>query len=194
MNKNVYILAALLLCISISFISCSDSDDDNTDKEWKAYNEGLYSKAKVSGQYEAINSLNGSIESVLSKSSTYIEPATQISPNAPTPLYTDSVQCRYEGWFFDKDGNKIIFDSTERPATGSTVNPNKIERKFAISGSIIEGWKIALQNMAEGEEREIVIPASLGYGKYSSGVIPANTTLWFDIKLTKVIKMKGLSE
>jgi len=57
---------------------------------------------------------------------------------------------------------------------------------------LIAGFQVGVNGMKEGGERVISIPAGLGYGaqdvKDSAGkvIIPANSTLLFDIKLVKV--------
>jgi FKBP-type peptidyl-prolyl cis-trans isomerase len=60
------------------------------------------------------------------------------------------------------------------------------------SQGLIAGFQIGVNGMKEGGERLIAVPPSLGYGsqdvKDSTGkvIIPANSTLVFDIKLVKV--------
>lgn len=60
------------------------------------------------------------------------------------------------------------------------------------SEGMIPGFQIGVNGMREGGERLIAIPPSLGYGaqevKDASGkvIIPANSTLIFDVKLVKV--------
>lgn len=57
---------------------------------------------------------------------------------------------------------------------------------------LIAGFQIGVNGMKEGGERLIAVPATLGYGsqdvKDNAGktIIPANSTLIFDIKLVKV--------
>ena len=57
---------------------------------------------------------------------------------------------------------------------------------------LIAGFQIGINGMKEGGERLLAIPPSLGYGaqdvKDAKGkiIIPANSTLLFDIKLVKV--------
>lgn len=65
--------------------------------------------------------------------------------------------------------------------------------KFQLGApGLIPGFQVGVNGMKEGGERLIAIPPSLGYGsqdvKDDSGkvVIPANSTLIFDIKLVKV--------
>ncbi|MBK6489636.1 MAG: FKBP-type peptidyl-prolyl cis-trans isomerase [Gemmatimonadetes bacterium] len=53
---------------------------------------------------------------------------------------------------------------------------------FPLSG-LIEGWKIGLQGMKIGGKRRLLIPAAYGYGSLSSGGIPANSNLLFNVEL-----------
>ncbi len=60
------------------------------------------------------------------------------------------------------------------------------------SQGLIPGFQIGINTMKEGGERLLAIPPALGYGaqdvKDASGkvIIPANSTLIFDVKLVKV--------
>ena len=78
-----------------------------------------------------------------------------------------------------------VFDSSQ--AHGNTP------LSFTLGApGLIAGFQIGVNGMKEGGERLIAVPPSLGYGsqdvKDASGkvVIPANSTLVFDIKLVKV--------
>jgi FKBP-type peptidyl-prolyl cis-trans isomerase len=52
---------------------------------------------------------------------------------------------------------------------------------------VIQGWEQGMLNMKVGEKRKLTIPASLGYGSQSvGGVIPANSTLIFEVELLKI--------
>lgn len=64
---------------------------------------------------------------------------------------------------------------------------------FVLGGQgIIPGFQVGINGMKEGGERVIVIPPALGYGSQAitdgSGkvIIPANTTLTFQVRLEKV--------
>ena len=60
------------------------------------------------------------------------------------------------------------------------------------AGSPIPGFQIGVNGMKEGGERLLAVPPTLGYGsqdvKDASGkvIIPANSTLIFDVQLVKV--------
>lgn len=91
-----------------------------------------------------------------------------------SPKATDTVTVEYEGRLIDG----TVFDSTamhgNKPAT------------FPLNG-VIPGWTEGLQLMNEGSNFTFYIPADLAYGDQSpSPLIPANSTLIFDVKLIKV--------
>jgi peptidylprolyl isomerase len=90
------------------------------------------------------------------------------------------VTIEYEGRF--QDGT--VFDS-------SASHGQPLTFQLGAQG-IIPGFQIGVNSMREGGERNILIPPSLGYGsadvKDPEGniLIPANSSLIFNIKLVKV--------
>lgn len=58
---------------------------------------------------------------------------------------------------------------------------------FALSpGSVIQGWVEGIPGMRVGGRRELVIPASLAYGKSGRAPIPPNAPLVFVVDLLSV--------
>jgi FKBP-type peptidyl-prolyl cis-trans isomerase len=55
-------------------------------------------------------------------------------------------------------------------------------------GRVIKGWEKGLQGIKVGEKRKLTIPPSMGYGAkdVGNGLIPANSTLIFDIEAIKI--------
>jgi FKBP-type peptidyl-prolyl cis-trans isomerase len=84
----------------------------------------------------------------------------------------DKVTVTYKGWTID--GN--VFDQT--PPGQTATFP---------AGGLIPGWVEALRMMHEGDEWQLTIPSSLGYGEQGAGgAIGPNQTLVFDMTLVSV--------
>lgn len=214
MEKFKYILlfAFVFSFSAIFFSSCLDDDDDDVavDEEWKLKNENEFKAIGASGEgFEKWYSYaygepeeGRTNDYIWHRASSEIE-VPDLNLRMTTdgyPEFKDSVYCRYEGWYFTKENEKYIFDSTENSIYGSNYNPNKVPIGFLVSG-VVEGFRTALQNMKVGDEQEIVIPANLAYGSVARTqtkeventviTIPAYTTLYYRVKMLKIAPMKG---
>lgn len=93
----------------------------------------------------------------------------------------DTVSVLYVGQL--QDGT--VFDS-------SAAHDNQPLTFVLGAQGLIPGFQIGVNGMKEGGERLLAIPPALGYGttsvKDASGkeIIPANSTIVFDVKLVKV--------
>lgn len=93
----------------------------------------------------------------------------------------DTVSVLYVGQLSDG----TVFDS-------SAAHNNEPLTFVLGAQGLIPGFQIGVNGMKEGGERLLAIPAELGYGsqevKDASGkvIIPANSTIVFDVKLVKV--------
>lgn len=78
--------------------------------------------------------------------------------------------------------NGTVFDaSANHGSTGFTFNLG--------AGEVIRGWDLGVEGMKVGGKRKLVIPADLAYGDRAIGnVIPANSTLVFEVELLNVEK------
>ena len=90
----------------------------------------------------------------------------------------DKVDVDYTGWLIDG----CIFDSTY---------PRGSSAKFRIGmGQVIQGWDEGLIGMKEGEVRRLNIGYMYAYGEEGiPGVIPEKSTLVFEVKLNKIIRL-----
>ncbi|CAM9571587.1 unnamed protein product [Discosporangium mesarthrocarpum] len=96
-----------------------------------------------------------------------------------SPKPGDTIKTDYTGWLngFDEDGVK--FDSSRdrgRPFS------------FRVGiGQVIKAWDETLLDMKIGERRQITVPPELGYGsRGAGGIIPPNSTLYFDVELKSI--------
>src|SRR3989344_99748 len=110
---------------------------------------------------------------------TELQMTDEIVGTGATAEAGDSVTVNYVGSLT----NGTVFDaSANRGSEGFT---------FTLGvGQVIKGWDLGVAGMKEGGKRKLVIPASLAYGDQAvgGGIIPANSTLVFDVELLKVQK------
>ena len=89
-----------------------------------------------------------------------------------------SVSVHYTGWLDDSGKKGTQFDSSVGGAPFQFV---------LGAGMVIAGWDEGVSGMKVGGKRTLTIPASLGYGvRGFPPVIPANSTLIFDVELLDV--------
>jgi FKBP-type peptidyl-prolyl cis-trans isomerase FklB len=193
MIKKIYLLPVLLLSIVAFLPSCMGDDElPLIDEAWKLRNVNEFNKeAALDGIYNTIQGIADTEQSILWKQSDFWEGSAVTDPNERngmrSAIFSDTVKVRYDGWFLDNNGKPIIFDSTERPTSFSpNSNPNKVARIMRVS-DLIDGWRIALYEMKEGDEWRIVVPYQLGYGDMEYNNIPPCTTLYFDLKLVEIV-------
>lgn len=96
--------------------------------------------------------------------------------NDNMPGAADTVWVNYKGTLLDG----TVFDET--PADSEPVR--------MVLNRVVRGWQEGLQLVGEGGEIELFIPAELGYGESGSqGAIEPNSTLIFNVKVSKVSKV-----
>jgi len=88
------------------------------------------------------------------------------------PQAGQTVIVHYTGYL----DNGTVFDSS--------VKSNQPLEFVLGTGSVIRGWDEGIASMKVGGKRKLVIPPQLAYGdRGSSGVIPPNARLTFDVEL-----------
>jgi FKBP-type peptidyl-prolyl cis-trans isomerase len=100
-----------------------------------------------------------------------------ISGSGPAAKSGDKVSVRYVGVLYD---NGKEFDSSWKRG----------KAPFQVTlgqGQVIQGWDQGLVGMKVGGRRRLTIPPDLAYGAQGQPpTIPANSTLVFDVDLTKI--------
>ena len=84
-------------------------------------------------------------------------------------------------------GDNVKVQYSGKLANGKVFDSGDISFPLG-AGHVIKGWDLGVNGMKVGEERKLIIPASLGYGATGTpgGPIPPNAQLTFDVKLLKV--------
>ena len=98
------------------------------------------------------------------------------------------VAVHYTGWLFDTNvETKNICEAKGKEFDSSLKRGMPFETTLG-QGMVISGWEEGLIGMKEDGKRCLVIPPSMGYGNRAvgNGIIPANSTLIFEIILLGV--------
>ena len=92
-----------------------------------------------------------------------------------------------------KSGQIVAVHYAGRLASNGKEFDNSFKRQSPIefklgTGRVIKGWDEGIAGMQVGEQRTLIIPSKLGYGKRGagSGLIPADATLIFDLELVAI--------
>ena len=121
-------------------------------------NEQFFNSKK---EEEGVMELNGILYSVIAEGS-----------STKSPLPNSVVTAHYRGTLI----NGREFDNSWK---------RSYPEAFRVS-DLIEGFQIALTHMHIGDRWLVYIPWEKGYGKRSSGPIPAFSTLIFEIELISI--------
>jgi FKBP-type peptidyl-prolyl cis-trans isomerase len=90
-----------------------------------------------------------------------------------------------------QSGKKVTVHYTGRLMNGKVFDSSE-QRQAPFSfilgaGQVIPGWEKGITGMKIGERRKLTIPPNLAYGPKAIGdVIPANSTLQFEVELLNV--------
>ncbi len=135
-------------------------------RERSEYNAAVAS-AKEKKFLEQNKAKEGVVESESGLQYTILEAGNE---NKPGPQ--DTVYVHYKGTLLDG----TVFDEVEEKAASAALTLNRV----------IPAWTEGIQLIGEGGKIKLYVPSSLGYGSRGAGVIPANSTLIFDVQLDSV--------
>lgn len=191
------------------FTSCTENDDTVEEyANWQSKNEtywdNLYTttQQKIKGgdtswkiilNYTFQNQKQTTGSALTYRPENYIiAHVEQAGIGTTSPLYSDSVSMHYmgrlipsttytSGLIFDKSWSSDKFNAaTSRPVHSYIGLTYDAEGKPT---SLVDGFTTALMSMHRGDHWTVYIPYQLGYGEKNSGVVPAYSTLIFDLRL-----------
>lgn len=133
-------------------------------------------------------------ETVATSSGIELEPlTTQVSQELPPVELPSGLQLtdvRVGTGLEATEGKKLTVHYTGTLVDGSKFDSSRDRNQpfsFTLgSGMVIAGWEQGFKGMREGGIRKLVVPSALGYASETRGVIPADSTLLFEIELLKV--------
>ena len=205
---GVFCLGGMMLSTGL-FTSCTENDDTVEEyANWQSKNETYWDNLYTTTQ-QKIKSGDTSWKIILNytfqnqkqttgSALTYrpenyiIAHVEQAGTGTTSPLYSDSVSMHYmgrlipsttytSGLIFDKSWSTNQFNAaTSRPVHSYIGLTYDAEGKPT---SLVDGFTTALMSMHRGDHWTVYIPYQLGYGEKSSGVVPAYSTLIFDLRL-----------
>lgn len=128
---------------------------------------------------------------------TQAQQAPQTKQTEQTKMVTTASGLQYEDKEVGTGASPVKGKKVTVHYTGTLENGKKFDSSvdrnqpftFIIGiGQVIKGWDEGVMSMKVGGKRRLVIPAVLGYGSQNvgGGMIPANSTLIFDVELLKV--------
>jgi len=216
---GVFCLGGMMLSTGL-FTSCTENDDTVEEyANWQSKNETYWDNLYTTTQ-QKIKSGDTSWKIILNytfqnqkqttgSALTYrpenyiIAHVEQAGTGTTSPLYSDSVSMHYmgrlipsttytSGLIFDKSWSSDKFNAaTSRPVHSYIGLTYDAEGKPT---SLVDGFTTALMSMHRGDHWTVYIPYQLGYGEKNSGVVPAYSTLIFDLRLNDFshpgVKMK----
>lgn len=200
MKKHQIITLAMMLLSLLTAASCSE--EDNTVDEfadWQAVNDDYFNRLSDSVKtllsadpsrtdWKRIRTWSKAQDGDGPNSDYIIVHVLGSDPEAETgmPIYTDTVSVSYIGRLLPSLSypNGYIFDRTYMEPYDKEISGTAT---FAIGNStgnsLVDGFATALQNMQRGDHWEVFIPYQLGYGAAESDIIPAYSTLIFNMRL-----------
>lgn len=188
MKKSNLIFAVFAFVLMSVFASCSE--EDNTVEEfpdWRNRNETYFSDiwntAKLNSDGSWKTFLSYALEDTIpTTSDDYIAvKVLREGTGSGCPMFTDSVKVNYRGRLIPSTSypDGYVFDQTYI----GEYNPDTAYPSTMYVGGFVDGFATALQHMHIGDYWRVYIPYTLGYGSSDSDVIPAYSTLIFDVEL-----------
>ncbi len=187
------------------FLAASCSEEDGTEEEfvdWKTTNEQYFAEQyqlHASATSDAFTVRKWTVSDTLTipQSDHILVDVIEHGEGTVSPYYTDSVCIQYRGRLLPSKSyaDGYVFDqSFEGTFDADVLAPYMVSQyssysttttyRLPVPADFVDGFSTALMKMHRGDHWRVTIPYQLAYGETVSGVIPAYSTLVFDIWLT----------
>lgn len=91
-----------------------------------------------------------------------------------------TVTIHYTGWLYSPRSPKLRGNKFDSSLDGTPYT-------FKLgAGSVIKGWDEGVRGMRVGGKRQLIVPASMGFGKDGLGPVPSTANLLFEVELMDV--------
>lgn len=91
-----------------------------------------------------------------------------------------TVTIHYTGWLYSPKSPKLRGNKFDSSVDGAPFT-------FKLgSGAVIKGWDEGVRGMRVGGKRQLIVPASMGFGKDGLGPVPSTANLLFEVELMDV--------
>lgn len=180
----------LFLC---TFVSCSETEEPGEFDNWQVRNVHYVDSIAKVARENADGTWKIFLATGLDQSKEWSNDyyvychVLQSGDGTVHPAYTDTVLVNYSGRLIPSGSHSggYVFDSSY---DGELDPAFDVPVKMSLSGTV-NGFATAVQQMVAGTTKtngdiwRIYIPFTIGYGSSNSSVIPAYSTLIFDVNL-----------
>ena len=198
MKRFWAIFTVLAAVVMLAFSSCKETKEFDDHANWQSRNEeylagiaSSYSKdmpeTPVKGDRFRLLSFRLDPQKTWSNCDYVYCEVLEKGTGTETPYHTDSVRINYRVRLIPTDyypEGQVVDQSFKTQSLDPSVN---IPASFAVRG-VIEGVTTALMHMHCGDYWRLYIPSDLAYGANVTGIIPAYSTLIFEINLTELAR------
>lgn len=198
MKKDIYKLLLFLFCLPFCGLMCSCSESDDTVEEfpdWQNKNETYFNNLFQEAQTKIANGdttwkifrcysmpdANPNVTYTQKPENCIVVHVEEDGKGVNSPLYTDVARVHYKGQLLPSTSypNGLVFDKSY---SGELNALTAVPSKLSVNG-VVDGFATALLNMHPKDKWTVYIPHQLGYGKTAQTLIPAYSTLIFEITM-----------
>ena len=189
--KKLTLLFVTLLCLGFMFQACDDTktyaeqleDEDNAIKDFISKNN---IKVLSLADFEAKGNTTDlkTNEYVALSGGVYMQ--IVYKGTGDSIKIGDRVQIYYRTWLIDS----TLIDYNVTPQ-GHYYDPLEFDVTPPNGSSVVEGLNEGIKFMQQGTVAGLIVPSQIGYGQSGYQLVPAFSTLLFEIRVHKVIKGAG---